>query len=325
MPQAEPASHGGSPAASASSRSRSHPDRTEVISHDPRDYRPYPTAPNRTRRSPASSAGPSSAGPRRSPTPVTIWFTPDPAPVPAGPASPDGTRGTLWPPAVLTAIVTSFSRPGERVLLASWPGSSDAKSHTLPRSPMNDSACSPNPGLDEAAAVVARLGRLVAQPPDTPGGTVSPPNPAGSYAPRLDLVITVMPAQPEVDQAVDGVADVLARLAARTLRLGGILAVLTQCHWDGGVLTDPTGPMVTAAQNADLLYLQHIVAVHLAPTDPRLHETAPTGIAPAPFASVASAAPAHRCAHSDVLVFAQPHDHATGDRARPRATAEPQP
>jgi len=66
-------------------------------------------------------------------------------------------------------------------------------------------------------------------------------------------------------------------------------------------LIDPTGPMVAAAQNADLLYLQHIVAVHLPPHHLRLRHATRAG----------SAGP-HQRVHSDVLVFAQPHDHTAG-------------
>lgn len=92
--------------------------------------------------------------------------------------------------------------------------------------------------------------------------------------------------------------DRIALEAARRLAVGGVLVVLTHCDWTGGVLIDPTGLIVTAAQNADLLYLQHIVAMH--------H---PPGGAPQPDGTARPAAPAHRRIHSDVLVFTQPHDH----------------
>jgi hypothetical protein len=128
---------------------------------------------------------------------------------------------------------------------------------------------------------------------------------------RVDLLITVMPARPDVA----GHTDAVARLAARSLRLGGVLVVLTHCHWERGELTDPTGPMVTAAQSADLLYLQHIVAVHLAPSDHRLRATPAASGAPTAAVGPLAGAP-HRRVHGDVLVFAQPHDHT----ARPIAT-----
>jgi hypothetical protein len=73
-----------------------------------------------------------------------------------------------------------------------------------------------------------------------------------------------------------GIDDRLGMIAARALRPGGILAVLTQSGAaedrgagprqvqgiDGATaaaIDDPTGFVVASAQNADLLYLQHIV------------------------------------------------------------------
>jgi hypothetical protein len=73
-----------------------------------------------------------------------------------------------------------------------------------------------------------------------------------------DLIITSLRPQPSTDRA----SDHIALLAARLLRVGGILAVLTHSDWSQGELVDPTGPVVASAQNADLLYLQHIIALH---------------------------------------------------------------
>ncbi|MFC9472734.1 hypothetical protein ACFTS5_11110 [Nocardia sp. NPDC056952] len=52
-----------------------------------------------------------------------------------------------------------------------------------------------------------------------------------------------------------GAAAQLAALAADDLAEGGVLVALTRCtHTSDGTLIDPTGPVVTAGQNADLLY-----------------------------------------------------------------------
>ncbi|MFD1044762.1 hypothetical protein ACFQ1S_03705 [Kibdelosporangium lantanae] len=74
--------------------------------------------------------------------------------------------------------------------------------------------------------------------------------------------------------------------------------------------------MVAAAQNADLLYLQHIIALHTpvrggqlvadlnasdADTRDRVGQRATVRGLPVP----------HHRVHSDVLVFAQQHDHRT--------------
>ncbi|KAA5825421.1 hypothetical protein F1721_32805 [Saccharopolyspora hirsuta] len=102
--------------------------------------------------------------------------------------------------------------------------------------------------------------------------------------------------------------DLLAHHAARLLRTGGILAVLTHTDSAHGELRDPTGDIVAAAQNADLLYLQHIVCL-LAP----IRDGGLTPL-PADPAAVGDRSPAwfrHRRVHADLLVFAQPHNHHT--------------
>ena len=262
------------------------------------DFRPYPTAPTRTRRSPANSARRHT---RRGnhPTPSTIWFTPtrhEAGPVITDPPCLSGRggapetepAGVVWPLPVLARAVTSFTEPDATVLLLPWPAAArDGLGEPVPLG---------------VVAVVAELGRRPHTgdlPDGAAGNDAGPPRPDVADD-RVDLLVTVMPARHDAAEH----ADTVARLAARTLRLGGVLAVLTHCDRSDGVLVDPSGPMVTAGQNADLLYLQHVVAVHLPPARLRPH--------PAHRADGRTPA-AHRRVHSDVLVFAQPHD----DGARP--------
>jgi hypothetical protein len=150
----------------------------------------------------------------------------------------------------------------------------------------------PDAELADALATIERLERV---------GRIAGTTDAADY----DLVITSLPSTHRGN-------DEMAVRASHLLRVGGIFAVLTHCDWTRGSLTDPTGSVVTAAQNADLLYLQHIVAVHAPirdgafvvelsdPIDDEYvlaeHRAAVRGL-PAP----------HRRTHSDVLVFAQPH------------------
>lgn len=277
------------------------------------DFRPYPTAPTRTRRSPANPAGPTSRSGNQPPTPSTIWFIPNPTPhdtdpdtvlvasrqdrtsaVPpscscSGPA-PDVESPSSWPPPVLTRAVTSFTEPGATVLLLPWPA-----------------AASVGPGLPVPADAVVAVTGLDRQP--RLGTAPAAANARDvvhldGAAGRVDLLVTAMPARHDAAEHTDAVA----RLAARELRLGGVLVVLTRCDRSSGTLVDPTGPMVTAGQNADLLYLQHIVAVHLPPAHLRDHAAgAAAGREPEP----------HLRVHSDVLVFAQPHDAAAHPAAWP--------
>jgi hypothetical protein len=159
--------------------------------------------------------------------------------------------------------------------------------------------------------------------------------------PNTDLIITSLRVHRDNvtgDSTGDRASDLVALVAARLLRVGGILAVLTHCDWPQGELMDPTGAVVASAQNADLLYLQHIVALHVPVRDGRFATELLTNIEDTAAGSVGGAAHRattaagthavveqqaraahqaavrglpvpHRRIHSDVLVFAQPHEY----------------
>jgi hypothetical protein len=128
-------------------------------------------------------------------------------------------------------------------------------------------------------------------------------NVTGAAAPALVDVAFVDLTAPA--GTVDGRIGMLAAVA---LRGGGLLAVLTRCHRQsapGAALVDPTGAIVAAAQNADLLYLQHIVIPTGPLLPPRRHPTVsppqpPDRRDPDPHGR-------HDIKHIDLLVFAQPH------------------
>jgi hypothetical protein len=145
-----------------------------------------------------------------------------------------------------------------------------------------------------------------------------------------DLIIASLRPEHSGDRSegnsADNTADLVALFAARLLGVGGILVVLTHCDWATGELTDPTGAVVAAGQNADLLYLQHIVALHAPIRDGQFvvadeHPDSDSdgysddggagdAQASARHRALVRGLPApHRRIHSDVLVFAQPHDH----------------
>ncbi|WP_308258313.1 hypothetical protein [Saccharothrix obliqua] len=230
-------------------------------------------------------------------------------------------------------VVVSFSAPAARVVLVDWPTSTaDPASATE---------------LVDAARAVERLDRTarvarvpVESPPSNSASTPARANtgplpttiPTAPVAPRTatrhrgtthpgtaDLVVTSW--RPSLPCGI-GAADLVALFAARLLRLGGILVVLTRCDWTSGELLDLTGAAVTAGQNADLLYLQHIVAVHTPvhdgrfelpgahPGHPHSADSKDPRTRARRIASEHRRAPEpHRRIHSDVLVFAQPHDH----------------
>ncbi|WP_089961950.1 hypothetical protein [Lentzea xinjiangensis] len=186
-------------------------------------------------------------------------------------------------------LICAFSRPRDQVVVLPWPGSSSSTTAAIEAA--ND------------------LGRRTNFESDVELG----------LAAIADLVVTSTPPQ----QTGAELADQVVLAAARLLRVGGIFVALTHNDSAGGELIDRTGQLVTSAQHADLLYLQHIVAVHAPIHSGRFqvdlndhdaeelrrarHRAAVRGI-PSP----------HLRIHSDVLVFAQPHDHA----ARPLAAAQ---
>lgn len=304
------------------------------------DRRPYPTASTTTRVSPAkpgsARAKARSRGSTSTPTPATVWT--------AGPVPID--LDAVWPTAIVAKIVTSFSSPSGRVALLPWPTPrSRPRLAAVGADGVIDHAPGTDPDAELAHALdtiegldrVGRVVRVAADPsvsgpasrpfwadlvsgPDRAPAAFAEPTPAGddrrvldgvpTGAAQADLIITSLRPEHSGDRA----SDLVALLAARLLRVGGILVVLTHCDWTRGTLVDPSGPVVASAQNADLLYLQHIVALH-APVrdgtfaavldgrttdeDARTRHRAQVRGLPAP----------HQRIHSDVLIFAQPADH----------------
>ena len=322
------------------------PNRTGTRSSAER--RPYPTAPSTTRISPATPGAATARtrlrGSAATTTPATVWT--------AGPAPIDLDK--TWPAPFIEKIVDAFSEPGGRVALLPWPSTQPTRDDRPRLAPVFFDALlehAPAPESDDAladalAAVneLGRSGRVVRVAADlgTPGPgarpywadllgdpghaamTVGAPPPSDTSdefpcgvhdaTADTDLIITSLP--PE--HSGDRFSDLVALVAARLLRVGGILVVLTHCDWPAGELIDPTGAVVASAQNADLLYLQHIVALHAPVRGGRFSDDPLTD--PDSFAAENEARARHRAAvrglpephrriHSDVLVFAQPHDH----------------
>ncbi|WP_233442558.1 hypothetical protein [Lentzea atacamensis] len=186
-------------------------------------------------------------------------------------------------------MIRAFSRPRDRVVVLPWPTSSSSTA--------------------AAIDVTNNLGRRANSQSDV---ELEPTASA-------DLVVTSAPPH----QTVAEVADRVALAAARLLRVGGIFVALTHNDAAGGELTDPTGQLVTSAQYADLLYLQHIVAVHVPIHCGRFHVDGTQKVSRAQHRASVHRLPApHLRIHSDVLVFVQPHDHAARSLAPARAVIE---
>jgi len=294
--------------------------------------RPYPTASTTTKvslpRPGSARAGSRSNANDGAPTPSTVWT--------AGPEAAD--LGSAWPPAIVAKAVDSFSKPAESVVLMSWPGSNTATELVGP-----DGVLAHAPGDESdaeladalvlvehhgrrcrivhacAAAHAARARRRAGIRPAestsvnnaelfTATGSVTASGTEVNTSAKCDLVITSL-----LSNGSDvGDSDAMAVQAARLLRVGGILVVLTRSDWTRGELTDPSGGIVAAAQNADLLYLQHVVALHrpirdgefvVDPGEPARGEHALADHR----AAVRGLPTPHLRIHTDLLVFAQPH------------------
>ncbi|WP_410645310.1 hypothetical protein [Amycolatopsis sp. lyj-346] len=215
---------------------------------------------------------------------------------------------------IVESITTSFSAAGARVLLVPGPAAAEAhraaNDHELAvarhavRALGRDAVVAElvltaSPSADTAAGGLAALNERAMRDEVAPGMAVD--------SARADLIITMLPSNADNDASV----ETLAIAAARMLVFGGVLAVYTHTDWSTGRLIDPSGPMIAAAQNADLLYLQHIVTLHTPIRNGRLHpppgSVGPTHDDAGQHAYQLGAPAPHARVHGDVLVFAQAH------------------
>jgi hypothetical protein len=278
------------------------PHRTRPANGIPYPGAPDPTASNERSRPAAKTTKRVDRAHTLAPIPSTVWT--------AGPDPIDPTAA--WPVPIIEAITASFSRPGDRVVLAPWPTQAvetrdpaDDGELTVARDAVHAlgrdatiARLAPTTSPSAAATAEARDDRAV------PGEVAREGAAATAW---VDLVITSMP--PE--RGADGSAEVLAIAAARALAFGGVLAVYTHSDWSTGRLIDPSGSMIAAAQNADLLYLQHILTLHTPIHDGRFQPT-PASLRQvsddvALSARALGLPTTHVRAHGDVLVFAQAH------------------
>ncbi|WP_051023355.1 hypothetical protein [Nocardia pneumoniae] len=183
-----------------------------------------------------------------------------------------------WPEPILSRAVREFSAPGYRVLLIGWPPpASRGELRVI------------EPDTAAAMAAVAALGRHSEDNPAPRTGASEP----------VDLVVVSLLAD-HLDPVA--AAEQVAALAVERMAAGGLLVVLGRCrHSRSGVLIDPAGAVVAAAQAADLLYLQHIIAVPV--TGTTITATPP---ADAPDSGADRHPVAHAVAHTDVFAFLLP-------------------
>ena len=122
---------------------------------------------------------------------------------------------------------------------------------------------------------------------DRVGGRARTPEPGS-----VDLLLAAELPAPWID--IDGQPYTTW---ARWLAPGGVLAVATRNPAGAGRFADHTGAVVTAATNAGLTYLQHIIAVLAHVQGDRLLLSSPPASVTLPADAV------HAEAHTDLLVF----------------------
>ncbi|MFI5593539.1 hypothetical protein ACIA5G_51535 [Amycolatopsis sp. NPDC051758] len=227
-----------------------------------------------------------------------------------------------WLLTAIIKIVTTYTRPGQRVLLVEpAPYLSPSASRPV-RGPRGRSLPGPYAGLHEAGWTVVRLGRgvrtqtAVAVPgpvgeqhgaaPDEsesgPGPLARGPVPdefAGhgrgrdpvtstSGPDRYDLVIIATePRALDWFRPADW-ADLLTSI--------GTLAVITHGHREPGRVMDPAGPLVRAAHHVGVRYLDRVALLRVPVRDGAL-------AAAAPAAQIFAAPIRHLPVHDDLLVF----------------------
>ena len=128
--------------------------------------------------------------------------------------------------------------------------------------------------------------------------------------PRTELPAQAAPAHRLVvlDLGCRGLDERSAAAVAADIAPGGTLAVLTHSHRASGRLIDTSGAVIAALQDADLLYLQHIVIVEhpLSPRPEPTHQAVPYNAAEPPPTPADDAAHGPGRGLVDLTLFVRP-------------------
>lgn len=206
----------------------------------------------------------------------------------AQPTDPDA----RFPVPIVERVTTSFSTPGDQVVLLTTGGPSPDRHPVTPRVLANR--------VTAAAAAVERLDQRCRI-------THARDERSGRYRerPGADLVIASVPPRETIDEQSGHAWTSL-------LRPGGILAVLTHSGDHAGRFVDPTGSIVTTARHAGLRYLQHIVTLQAQVRDGALAVHPVRQCRPGVLHR-GDGPRRHVRVHADVLVFARPAQPAANE------------
>ena len=219
--------------------------------------------------------------------PLSVW--------PATPAGPGLRRRVPGPEAA--HVITSFSRPGELVVIPAAGTGALLSRGCRSRAPCPGPVPRARPPATRPAHAWTRTSarRGACSPRSGPAGRTLLLEAGCPEAGQAALAIT--------GRGGPGAGGVLYAACERVLRPGGVLAVLTASTPGPGGLRDDPGEVIAAARAAGLIYAQHIVAVHAAITGGQLTPGPPGAARP----DEAAGPPAvHARVHSDLLVFTKP-------------------
>jgi hypothetical protein len=273
------------------------------------------------------------------PRPTTLW------PFAGADPLPGVALLTGWLARTIVTLVTTYTRPGDRVLLLSPPALAQQPSTPHRGTPRGALVSAPYAGLTEAVWTLIRLGRGVdtatAAPapeyPDTPvdslgrSGVESESGPRPNPRPQTDChesghlaARAVQGPDDRFDLIITAVhphnTDWLAHTDwAAILTATGTVATVTHSVRRHGRLLDPIATVADTFRNRGLRWMDHIAVLtqHL-PTPAQTTGNSPpntASIAARPAASNAEPLPL-RVAHHDLLLFKPVVPAATGTRTR---------
>lgn len=273
-----------------------------------------------------------------SPRPTTLWPYAEADPLP------DAALLAGWLGRTIITLVTTYTRPGDRVLLLSPPARPRQPSVTPRRAHEPD----PYAGLTEAAWTIIRLGRGVdtataAPVPDYPDSPTNPPNRHGAESesgprpiphPRTDLHESTQVAT-RTHHEPDGQFDLIITAVhphdtdwlthtdwTALLTTAGTIGTITHSDHRHGRLLDPLATVVNTFRTQGLRWLDHIAVLAQPLPEPAhaTHTSSPIRAAARARAAALNTEPLLiRAVHHDLLLIAP---EASGTSVRDRKTSD---
>ncbi|GAA1895351.1 hypothetical protein [Streptantibioticus ferralitis] len=253
-------------------------------------------------------------------------------------------KALAWLPNTIDKIVTTYTAPGDSVLLLAAPtpdGEPDGECGQATTAGRCQSVSGMPPGLIDAAETAARLGRptevrtadhvadarpAAAQPPAAPESADRPARRSADSPPTAHRLAT--PPDRPTGSGTDPVEAVIAIVDPHAtdwiltlpwhalVTPTGILAFITHGDHVDGRWTDPSSLLAHTARHAGLAEIDRIALLEVPIRDGAL--ASPAASWAAMTLTAPTGEPRHARVHSDLLIFAhpQPEEHGTKEGSR---------